>query len=105
MTALLPEPAPARMRTGPSVWTTASRCSGFSEDRRSAAKFGTRIKGPECGGIFYFEAWRAAAQSISAPIADPNTRPNPATNPYSDPGTFDLCRGYSTVTLLARFLG
>src|SRR3954465_13455599 len=29
MTRVLPDPAPARMRSGPSVCVTASRCSGF----------------------------------------------------------------------------
>src|SRR5262245_12980141 len=29
MTRVFPEPAPARMRSGPSIWRTASRCSGF----------------------------------------------------------------------------
>ena len=29
MTRVLPEPAPARMSTGPSVASTAARCSGF----------------------------------------------------------------------------
>lgn len=34
MTRVLPDPAPARMRTGPSVVSTAARCSGFSLSKR-----------------------------------------------------------------------
>ena len=29
MTRVLPDPAPARMSSGPSIWRTASRCSGL----------------------------------------------------------------------------
>src|SRR5437764_11546171 len=32
---VLPEPAPATIRTGPSVWSTASRWTGFSPSRRA----------------------------------------------------------------------
>src|ERR1051325_441964 len=35
MTRVLPEPAPASMRSGPSVASTASRCCSFSCDRNS----------------------------------------------------------------------
>ena len=35
MTRVLPEPAPARMRSGPSVCSTASRWAGLSESRKS----------------------------------------------------------------------
>src|SRR5919106_4716308 len=35
MTRVLPEPAPARMSSGPSVARTASRCCSFSCDRNS----------------------------------------------------------------------
>src|SRR5690348_2763878 len=34
MTRVFPEPAPARMRRGPSIWSTASRCSGFRFERK-----------------------------------------------------------------------
>src|ERR1043165_5656277 len=35
MTRVLPEPAPARMRSGPSVARTASRCCSLSCDKNS----------------------------------------------------------------------
>ena len=41
MTRVLPDPAPARMRTGPEVWRTASRCSGFRLETRSTASYST----------------------------------------------------------------
>ena len=36
MTRVLPEPAPARMATGPRVAVTASRCSGSRSERRAS---------------------------------------------------------------------
>src|SRR6516162_6064573 len=39
MTRVLPEPAPARISSGPSVCSTASRCSGFSLSRKVIAEF------------------------------------------------------------------
>src|SRR4051794_4046976 len=36
-TRVLPEPAPARMSSGPAAWVTASRCSGFRPSRRASA--------------------------------------------------------------------
>ena len=39
MTRVFPEPAPARISTGPSRWSTASRCSGFSLSRKSMGEF------------------------------------------------------------------
>src|SRR5581483_7233243 len=33
MTRVFPLPAPARTRSGPSVWSTASRCAGLSPSR------------------------------------------------------------------------
>src|SRR5229473_5161163 len=38
MTRVLPEPAPARTSTGPSVWSTAARCWGFSRERSSITR-------------------------------------------------------------------
>src|SRR3954453_19623666 len=38
MTRVLPLPAPARMSTGPSVVSTASRCCGFSWSRKDNAE-------------------------------------------------------------------
>src|SRR5438105_3619596 len=35
MTRVLPEPGPARMRSGPSTSSTACRCASFSAERRS----------------------------------------------------------------------
>ena len=35
MTLVLPDPAPARIRTGPSVVETASRCGGLRPERKS----------------------------------------------------------------------
>src|SRR5687767_10308375 len=35
MTRVFPEPAPARMSSGPSMWSTASRCSGLRPVRGS----------------------------------------------------------------------
>src|SRR5690242_19201249 len=35
MTRVFPDPAPARIRSGPSVCRTASRCSGLSLSRKS----------------------------------------------------------------------
>src|SRR5262245_27208128 len=43
MTRVLPEPAPARTRSGPSVVRTASRWGGFSSARRGKAE------GPDTG--------------------------------------------------------
>src|SRR2546425_10305676 len=43
MTRVLPLPAPARMRSGPSVWATASRCWGFNPSRKSMCWGDTRI--------------------------------------------------------------
>src|SRR5215467_7990444 len=34
MTRVLPDPAPARISSGPTVWSTASRCSGLSLSRK-----------------------------------------------------------------------
>ena len=42
MTRVLPEPAPARMSSGPSVCSTASRCSGFSRSENPSGSSGTR---------------------------------------------------------------
>src|SRR5438105_4600626 len=39
MTRVLPDPAPARIRSGPSVWRTARRCSGFSASRKCTLSF------------------------------------------------------------------
>src|SRR3954449_8832768 len=36
-TRVLPEPAPARMSSGPAPWVTASRCGGLSPSRRASA--------------------------------------------------------------------
>ena len=41
MTRVLPEPAPARISSGPSVCSTASRCSGFSDERKESASDGS----------------------------------------------------------------
>src|SRR5579864_261206 len=38
ITRVLPLPAPARIRTGPSVVSTASRCCGFSWSRKDNAE-------------------------------------------------------------------
>src|ERR1022692_2902153 len=38
MTRVLPLPAPARINTGPSVVSTASRCCGFSWSRKDNAE-------------------------------------------------------------------
>src|SRR5271154_2439423 len=38
MTRVLPEPAPASTRSGPSVCVTACRCSGLSFSRRSSIR-------------------------------------------------------------------
>src|SRR6186997_1148596 len=38
ITRVLPDPAPARISSGPSVWRTASRCAGFSEDKTFMGK-------------------------------------------------------------------
>ncbi len=35
MTRVLPEPAPARISSGPSVWRTASRWEEFRDERKS----------------------------------------------------------------------
>src|SRR5262245_12042629 len=43
MTRVFPEPAPARMSSGPFTWSTAWRCSGF---RASRKLIGTRGLGP-----------------------------------------------------------
>src|SRR3970040_576903 len=43
MTRVFPDPAPARMRRGPSVWRTASRWGGFSSARYASGC--TVIKG------------------------------------------------------------
>src|SRR3954454_15695106 len=37
-TRVLPEPAPATISSGPSVWVTASRWTGFSPESRSSSK-------------------------------------------------------------------
>src|SRR5882672_3983541 len=42
MTRVLPEPAPASTRTGPSVWSTASRWRGLRSERSTAAGDDTR---------------------------------------------------------------
>ena len=36
-TRVLPEPAPATISRGPSVWVTASYCTGFRPSRRESA--------------------------------------------------------------------
>jgi hypothetical protein len=41
ITRVLPEPAPARTRTGPSTLSTASRCGGFSPSTRKRGTDGT----------------------------------------------------------------
>ena len=49
MTRVLPEPAPARISSGPSVWRTASCCSGFrsaTKERSSCRGSGVRGAGP-----------------------------------------------------------
>ena len=46
MTRVLPEPAPARISTGPSRWSTASRCSGFSFSRKSMGGVHYSVVGP-----------------------------------------------------------
>src|SRR5215203_5443661 len=43
MTRVFPEPAPARMSSGPSVAFTASTCCGFSEDKISIGSFDERL--------------------------------------------------------------
>ena len=50
MTRVLPVPAPARTRSGPSVVEAASRCAGLSEARRglSARESGATGRG---GGV------------------------------------------------------
>src|SRR5688572_22529203 len=50
ITRVLPDPAPARIRSGPSVWRTASRCSGLRLARRPIA-VGERL-------LFYRDAFR-----------------------------------------------
>src|SRR5688500_12898227 len=44
MTRVLPEPAPARMRSGPSVASTASPCCSFNCDRSSESTFVVAFK-------------------------------------------------------------
>src|SRR6476661_7186252 len=58
MTRVFPEPAPARINTGPSRWSTASRCSGFSLSRKSM------------GGVHYTTPYVAALARSSAPARD-----------------------------------
>src|SRR5271154_7098001 len=46
MTRVFPLPAPAKISTGPSVVSTASRCCGFRSsrnDKRECSEFSTRI--------------------------------------------------------------
>ena len=43
MTRVLPLPAPARMSTGPSVVSTASRCSGFSWSKKDNADVSSEL--------------------------------------------------------------
>src|SRR4051794_3697860 len=43
MTRVFPLPAPARMSTGPSVVSTASRCCGFSWSRKDNAESGSGV--------------------------------------------------------------
>src|SRR5215471_5254815 len=57
MTRVLPLPAPARISTGPSVVSTASRCCGFSLDRyedkfQDTRKAGSPRRHGEHGGLF-----------------------------------------------------
>ena len=59
MTRVLPDPAPARMSSGPSRCSTASRCSGFSLERKSmwgrssiiAVGVGSRSRGRDRGQV------------------------------------------------------
>ena len=89
MTRVLPEPAPARISTAPSVCSTASRCSGFSAERRSV-KFG--IRNAECG----VKPERIGSRD------DVTMSPSILSEP---PPAIDIVERYSTVTLFARFRG
>ncbi len=44
MTRVLPDPAPARTRIGPSARVTASRCGGLSRERSSTARGPARVR-------------------------------------------------------------
>src|SRR6185312_13792605 len=66
MTRVLPEPAPARMRRGPLVWRTASRCSGLSVSKNCMGIWDSRLRirdlqraesrVPTPGSLFYRDA-------------------------------------------------
>src|ERR1035438_614293 len=65
MTRVLPLPAPARISTGPSVVSTASRCCGFSWSRKDNAEVAPEsliqfYRGIAAGGIARadFPIWR-----------------------------------------------
>ena len=90
MTRVLPDPAPARISNGPSVCSTASRCSGFREERKSSSAFGHSGLGPsahhqrvialdrlvhrhvwsaQCAAICHQHKWRSS-QKLRAQIGD-----------------------------------
>src|SRR5438552_1299208 len=62
MTRVLPLPAPARISTGPSVVSTASRCCGFSWSRKDNAEVAPEsliqfYKGMAARGIVCAHFW------------------------------------------------
>ena len=52
MTRVLPLPAPARIRTGPSVVSTASRCWGLRPERKSTTSLFSHWWFPVRSGVF-----------------------------------------------------
>src|SRR5688572_25536652 len=78
MTRVLPEPAPARMRSAPSVCRTACCCSGLRLETRfievDSRPRSTRSSAPRPAGyLFYRDALREVARLIDV-----------ATAPYRD---------------------
>src|ERR1700683_471032 len=77
MTRVFPLPAPARIRTGPSVVSTASRCCGFSCSRKDNADVA-----PESLIQFYRGIAADGMRSNSRPQISETEHPNPAPHEF-----------------------
>ena len=80
MTRVLPEPAPARMSTGPSVASTAVRCCGFIFCRRGfmgRGWLGCRHSNMERSGVSSSVSLRSIVTEVSPETAQAKPEPRP----------------------------